>query len=112
MKQLLVLALPCAALLTCCQPAAQTTGTPVVRSAPAPPARSAGTEGEARAVLREYLRNQPQADLYVADSAALVEVDAQWQALVPRTDWVGRMPNRAAFQIDKLTGEVRPLPVK
>ncbi|OON67854.1 hypothetical protein [Hymenobacter sp. CRA2] len=112
MKKLLLSALPVVAAFASCQQAATNPDTPVVQSAPAPTDGGAATEGAARAALRRYIQGQPQANLYVVDSAALVEVDAEWQALVPRTDWAGRMPNRAAFQIDKLTGEVRPRPVK
>ncbi|RTQ47182.1 hypothetical protein EJV47_20010 [Hymenobacter gummosus] len=72
----------------------------------------AESEADARNALRRYISAQPNASLFVVDSAAFVEVNAQWQALVPRTDWQGRMPNRAAFEVDKLTGEVRPLNVK
>ncbi|RAK65887.1 hypothetical protein [Hymenobacter edaphi] len=111
MKNLLMLPLA-AGLLVGCQQTPATEQPPVVQNAPAPPATSAATEAEARAVLARYLQQQPNASLYVVDSARFVEVDALWQALVPRTDWARRMPNRAAFEIDKLTGEVRPLPVR
>ncbi|GAB2475895.1 hypothetical protein GCM10011375_22410 [Hymenobacter qilianensis] len=55
---------------------------------------------------------QPNAALYQLDSARVLEVDDHWQILVPRTDWAGRMPNKAAFDVDKQTGAVSPLAVK
>ena len=72
----------------------------------------APTADAARAAVTRYLQGQPQAALYVPDSASIVDVDAHWQVLVPRTDWARRMPNKAAFEVDKATGSVRPLPVK
>jgi hypothetical protein len=116
MKKLIPFVAGVAGLLLGCQPAPTTTATPaadVAAGATAPAAGPvAGTEAGARSALRQYLTGQPNAALYVLDSASFVEVDAQWQVLVPRTDWAGRMPNRAAFEVDKLTGEVRPLKVK
>lgn len=111
MNHLVVAVLLAALPLAGCQQT-PATETPPAAGPPAPPATRARTEAEARATLAAYLRRQPEADRYVVDSARFVEVDALWQVLVPRTDWAGRMPNRAAFTVDKLTGEVRPLPVK
>lgn len=113
MKHLPILALTALlALLGACQQTPVTEQTTATPSATPPPTSSAATEGEARAVLARYIQQQPQADRYQVDSARLVEVDAVWQAMVPRTDWKGRMPNAAAFEIDKLTGQVRVLPVR
>ncbi|MCC3158422.1 hypothetical protein LJ737_14325 [Hymenobacter sp. 15J16-1T3B] len=112
MNYFLILPVAACCLLASCQTRTAADQPPVVQNAPAPTTASAATEADARAALARYLRQQPQANLYVVDSARLVEVDALWQALVPRTDWAKRMPNRAAFEIDKLTGEVRPLPVR
>lgn len=112
MKQFPLAVLTALALLGGCQQPATTEQTTATQNPTAPPAASATTEGEARAVLARYLGQQPQSDRYQVDSARLVEVDAVWQALVPRTDWKGRMPNAAAFEIDKLTGQVRVLPVR
>ncbi|KUG07283.1 hypothetical protein ASU33_13030 [Solirubrum puertoriconensis] len=101
-----------ATLLGSCQTNPNTRATPVVPSA-APPTAGAATEGEASAALRTFLQAQQNAELFVVDSAELVNVnDNTWQVLVPRTDWADRMPNRAAFEIDKSTGEVRALPVR
>jgi hypothetical protein len=72
----------------------------------------APTAEAARAAVARYLQGQPNAALYVPDSASIVDVDAHWQVLVPRTDWAQRMPNKAAFEVDKATGAVRTLPVK
>lgn len=73
---------------------------------------SVTTEVAARTAVANYLKNQPNANLYVVDSARVAEDDAQWQVLVPRTDWSERMPNRAAFEVDKRTGKVRTLMIK
>ena len=73
---------------------------------PAPTAKAA------RAAVARYLLGQPNAALYVPDSASVVEVATRWQVLVPRTDWVRRMPNKAAFEVDKATGAVTTLRVK
>lgn len=80
--------------------------------APTPAETAAPTEAAARAAIARYVKEQPNANLYVVDSASVVDVDTQWQVLVPRTDWAGRMPNRAAFEVDKKTGNVRTLMVK
>lgn len=77
-----------------------------------PSGTPAPTAEAARAAVARYLQGQPKAALYVPDSASIVDVDAHWQVLVPRTDWAQRMPNKAAFEVDKATGAVRPLPVK
>ncbi|GAA4496147.1 hypothetical protein GCM10023172_08870 [Hymenobacter ginsengisoli] len=77
-----------------------------------PPATSASTPEAARAAVARYLQNQPNAALYVPDSASIIDVDAHWQVLVPRTDWAKRMPNKAAFEVDKATGQVVTRPVK
>lgn len=112
MKNYLMPFLAACGLLAGCQQPPATEQAPVVQSAPAPLTTGAATEAEARATLTRYLQQQPQADRYVVDSVRLVEVDAVWQAMVPRSDWKGRMPNAAAFEIDKLTGAVRVLPVR
>ncbi|WP_324678434.1 hypothetical protein [Hymenobacter sp. GOD-10R] len=80
--------------------------------AAAPTETAALTEAAARAAIARYVKAQPNANLYVVDSASVVDIDTQWQVLVPRTDWAGRMPNRAAFEVDKKTGNVRTLMVK
>ena len=77
-----------------------------------PPPANALTAEAARAAVGRYLQGQPNAALYVLDSASVVDVDTHWQVLVPRTDWAGRMPNRARFEVDKQTGQVSSAPVK
>jgi hypothetical protein len=62
--------------------------------------------------LKSYLSQQPDASLYVLDSAEVIDADTHWQILVPRTDWANRMPNRAAFEVDKQSGTLRIRPVK
>jgi hypothetical protein len=59
-----------------------------------------------------YLQSQPNAALYVLDSARVNDNETSWQVLVPRTDWAQRMPNRARFEVEKATGVVRTAPVK
>lgn len=73
---------------------------------------SAATPEAARAAVRRHLAQQPDSALYVVDSALVNDVDTQWQILVPRTDWRNRMPNKAAFEVDKQTGAVSTRPVK
>jgi hypothetical protein len=75
-------------------------------------AASAPTVAAAQTMVLRHLQGQPQVDLYQLDSMRLLEVDGHWQVLVPRTDWVGRMPNAAAFKVDKQTGQVTSIPVK
>lgn len=77
-----------------------------------PTGTPAPTAEAARAAVARYVQGQPKAPLYVPDSATIIDVDAHWQVLVPRTDWARRMPNKAAFEVDKATGVVRALPVK
>ncbi|WP_125917045.1 hypothetical protein [Hymenobacter coccineus] len=77
-----------------------------------PPATGAATEAAARTAISRYLQGQPNANLYVVDSARATDLGAYWQVLVPRTDWARRMPNRAAFEVNKQTGTVQTLLVK
>jgi hypothetical protein len=74
--------------------------------------QSASSAAEARAAVVRYLKDQPNAALYQTDSARVVDVETKWQVLVPRTDWAKRMPNAAAFEVDKQTGAVSGIPVK
>jgi hypothetical protein len=78
----------------------------------APPATGAPTEAAARAAVARHIQTLPNAALFVSDSARVNDNDATWQVLVPRTDWAGRMPNRARFEVDKQTGQVSSAPVK
>jgi hypothetical protein len=73
---------------------------------------SATTPEAARAAVARYIQGKPQASLYVPDSASIINVDTHWQVLVPRTDWAGRMPNKAAFEVEKATGNVTTRAVK
>ncbi|TGE17550.1 hypothetical protein [Hymenobacter elongatus] len=96
--------------LTSCQPTPAT-------DRPVPPAvttsaMAAPTEAAARDAVHRYVQAQPNAALFVPDSAQVLRVDTHWQVLVPRTDWADRMPNKAAFEVDRQTGVVRALPVK
>jgi hypothetical protein len=81
------------------------------QSAAAQPA-GAPSPTEARAAVARYLQSQPNAGLYVLDSARVNDNQASWQVLVPRTDWARRMPNSARFEVDKATGKVSAAPVK
>jgi hypothetical protein len=80
----------------------------------AAPASTPGapTEAAARAAVGRFVQALPNAALYVPDSASVVDVDTHWLVLVPRTDWAKRMPNKAAFEVDKATGAVTTRPVK
>jgi len=75
-------------------------------------AASVSTEAAARTAVRDYVQELPNRVVYQVDSASVVDADAQFQVLVPRTDWAGRMPNKAAFNVDKQTGVVTVQPVK
>ena len=98
-----------------CQPAPPATVPAAADAAPTTtPAASlaAGTEAAARAAVARHIEALPNAALFVPDSARVSDNDATWQVLVPRTDWAGRMPNRARFEVDKQTGRVSSQPVK
>ena len=119
MPRILLIGAVLLALAGCQSATAPTTASPT--SAPAeavpstismPTGTPAPTAAAARAAVARYLQGQPQAARYVPDSASIIDVDAHWQVLVPRTDWAQRMPNKAAFEVDKATGEVRQLLVK
>ncbi|PJJ58867.1 hypothetical protein [Hymenobacter chitinivorans] len=101
---------------SCQQKPATDSATPPTADTIAPPAPATGTavstEAEARTAIGRYVQGLPNAKLFVVDSATAFEVDDHWQVLVPRTDWAGRMPNKAAFEVNKSTGAVKTLMVK
>ncbi|GAB3242195.1 hypothetical protein GCM10027346_38230 [Hymenobacter seoulensis] len=66
----------------------------------------------ALAAVTRYVQQQSNASLFQVDSARALDVQDHWQVLVPRTDWAGRMPNKAAFRVDKQTGAVTTVSVK
>ena len=103
-----------AGVLTSCQPTPNTTTstTPPAEATPAAAATAAPDEASARAAVARHIQTLPNATLYVPDSARVNDNEATWQVLVPRTDWAGRMPNRARFEVDKQTGQVSSQPVK
>lgn len=109
MRYLLLLAVSGTAFLSNCQ---QPTTDTTTSTSPTTVAASAQTAAEARTAVARFVAGQPNSALYQLDSASVVEVDTQWQVLVPRTDWAGRMPNKAAFEVSKQTGAVRSLLVK
>ncbi|MBC6607449.1 hypothetical protein H8B13_11530 [Hymenobacter sp. BT188] len=96
--------------LNSCEPSQPVSSTPSQQ--PADTNAAASTEAQARAAVARFVKQQPNAALYRLDSAQAIEVNNQWQILVPRTDWAGRLPNKAAFDVDKQTGAVSPLAVK
>jgi len=113
MRKPLFLLLAGALALGSCQQTPSTTDQPATPAAtPAEPARVVNDAAAARRAVADYLKTQPEARLYVMDSANVVDVDTRFQVLVPRSDWAGRMPNRARFEVDKATGTVQDLPVK
>lgn len=106
-----VLTLAATALASCQPPLPTTTkGTRPAETTPVAPV--APTEAAARAAVARHIQALPNAALYVPDSARVNDNDASWQVLVPRTDWAGRMPNRARFEVSKQTGQVSSRPVK
>ena len=96
-----------AAALVGCQP---TTSSTTATSPSTTPAVS--DEAAARLAVNRFIRTQPDAELYVPDSASVINTATHWQVLVPRIDWAERMPNRARFEVDKQTGKVSSQPVK
>lgn len=108
--RVLLIAIWLGVTLAACQSATTPTAQTTARQAPTPTAALA-TE-DARAAVRRYLGTQPDSALYVLSSATILDADASWQVLVPRTDWAGRLPNRARFEVDKQTGQVSSQPVK
>ncbi|MGI4734774.1 MAG: hypothetical protein ACRYG7_06290 [Janthinobacterium lividum] len=100
--------------LASCQPTPTTSagGTPTTETASPPAPTPAPTEAAARAAVARHIRAMPNAARYVPDSARVTDNNASWQVLVPRTDWAGRLPNRARFEVDKRTGQVSSQPVK
>jgi hypothetical protein len=109
-----------AGVLASCQPTpnSATSTSPPAETAPAattPAPAAASTvsdEASARAAVARHIQTLPNAALYVPDSARVNDNEASWQVLVPRTDWAGRMPNRARFEVNKKTGQVSSQPVK
>ena len=108
-------------LLASCQSSAPASASAPATAAPdttattapaAAPAIGAPTEAAARAAVARHIQTLPNAALFVPDSARVNDNEATWQVLVPRTDWAGRMPNRARFEVDKQTGQVSSAPVK
>jgi hypothetical protein len=110
MSNFLALLHGAAVLLAGCQQSPSTSAA----SAPAAtlPAATLQTAADARAAVGRYLQSQPNAALYVLDSARVNDNEATWQVLVPRTDWAKRMPNSARFEVEKTTGAVRTGTVK
>lgn len=90
------------------QPSQPQTVNPTSQTAPT----GAPTEAAARAAIALHLQQQSNKALYQLDSARVTDVDTHWQVMVPRTDWANRMPNAAAFEVDKQTGKVTTLMVK
>ncbi|QIX63094.1 hypothetical protein FY528_09060 [Hymenobacter lutimineralis] len=109
MRYFFLLALIGPAFLSNCQ---QPTADTPTATATATVAASAQTEADARAAVARFVTGQPNAALYQLDSASVVDAGTQWQVLVPRTDWAGRMPDKAAFEVTKQNGQVKSLMVK
>ncbi|MCB2379621.1 hypothetical protein LGH70_18640 [Hymenobacter sp. BT635] len=93
-------------------PGNDTSMLPASAETTASPDLGAATADGARSAVRRHVQALPNASLFVLDSATALEIDDHWQVLVPRTDWAGRMPNKAAFEVDKKSGAVRTLMVK
>ena len=109
MKHIAVLFLVFVVGLSGCQSPPTTTSEGLPSSSISTPAY---TEGAAKAAVARYVLGLPTAPLYQLDRSRAVEVDTYWQVLVPRTDWAKRMPNSAAFNVDKSTGSVRVLSMR
>jgi hypothetical protein len=108
-KPLLMLALIAAlGSLGSCQSRQPASALPPVTAAPT----GAATVAAARNALNLHLQQQTNAAVFQLDSARFNDEQTHWQVLVPRTDWAGRMPNAAAFKVDKQTAQVTILMVK
>jgi hypothetical protein len=113
-----LLALGAAALASCHASTPTLADAPTLGNTPGMPAPTAAaapgapTEAAARAAVAHYIQPLREAALYALDSARVNDNGPTWQVLVPRTDWAGRMPNRARFEVDKQTGQVSGQPVK
>lgn len=94
--------------ISSCQTSQPQTVNPTSQTAPT----GAPTEAAARVAIALHLQQQSNKALYQLDSARVTDVDTHWQVMVPRTDWANRMPNAAAFEVDKQTGKVTTLMVK
>ena len=108
-KTLSLLLLGAACTLASCQQTPPGTAAPTTAETPAATAPAAPTqlsEADARAAVAKFIQTQPNAALFVVDSARVNDNEATWQVLVPRTDWARRMPNAARFEVDKATGAV------
>lgn len=70
------------------------------------------TVPDARAAVAGYLQTQPNPALYRLDSARVSDNETSWQVLVPRADPAGHRPSSVRFEVDKITGTVRPAPLK
>ncbi|HEX8655925.1 MAG TPA: hypothetical protein VF690_00235 [Hymenobacter sp.] len=104
------LLLGAATLLAGCQQHSSTSAASA--AAPVATLLAPKTAADARAAVGRYLQSQPDAALYVLDSARVNDNETTWQVLVPRTDWAKRMPNSARFEVEKTTGAVRMGTVK
>ncbi|WP_210521167.1 hypothetical protein [Hymenobacter terricola] len=109
---LLIIALTALGGLGSCQRIKPTASVPATTPQPTGATTAAGTQAAARTALTQFLQQKPNAAVFQIDSAQFVDVDNHWQVMVPRTDWAGRMPNAAAFAVDKKTGQVTTLFVK
>jgi hypothetical protein len=115
LKPLAFLLFGAACTLASCQQTPPATSTPAAAETPAAAAPAEPkllNETDARAAVGKYIQAQPNAALFVVDSARVNDNDATWQVLVPRTDWAKRMPNAARFEVNKTTGEVNTGTVK
>jgi hypothetical protein len=100
-------------LVSSCQQISSTADQPASTAVPAVVTTDgAPTATAAQAMVARHVQGLPQTALYQLDSMRVVEVDTHWQVQVPRTDWAGRMPNAAAFDVDKQTGRVTTVSVK
>ena len=98
----------CLALASACTspatpPPTETASAPEPAALPAP---AAVDEAQAHALAARYFRQQPDSAVYILSKLRVLDAGASWQALVKRTDRVGRMPDNSAINIDKQTGRI------
>lgn len=63
-------------------------------------------------IALKFLREQPHADQYLADSVRVEETPTDWQVFFLHVEWQIRRPNSGLILVDKKTGAARWQPLK
>jgi len=97
--------------LGACQLTPALTAQTVAGPAPTPPTGALTTEA-ARAAVRRYLSTRPDSAVYLLQSAVIQDEGRRRAVWMPRNDRANTKPARAAFTVDKKTGEVARVPLE